>query len=128
MNKINPLFVLLFSFLLFIYSLISLNSSNIKLENIKDETKEYLSIATKYNSLNKAWGDSRDTKKLCEKILNSSNIKNAKIVSNGKSIKIQIKNSDKKSLDRFMNKILNETIVVLSFSLRKNSLDLEVGL
>ncbi|MCK5111610.1 MAG: hypothetical protein KAQ94_08825 [Arcobacteraceae bacterium] len=128
MNKFNPLYLLLFSIMLFLYSMVDLKSSNESLLQIKEQNKQFVKISTKYNSLQKVWGKEQGTKKKFENILKLSNIRNANIVTNGKTIKIKIKNASLKSLDKFMNEILNETIVILNFSLTKNNLDLEVGL
>ena len=127
MNKFNPLYILLFSIILFLYSAININLQNTTLLQVQEENKQYLKIATKYNSLQNAWGKNNNTKKKIEYILKLSNIKNAHITIKDKIIKIKIENTKLKSLDKFMNKVLNETIVIINFSLTKNSLLLEVG-
>jgi hypothetical protein len=127
MNKINPLYILLFSIVLFIFSIINLNTANDGLSKIKEQSKEYLQIANKYNALQNAWGQNKPKKKI-EKILQLSNIQNANIITNNKSIKIIIKDTKLNLIDKFMNKILNETIKVKKFTLTNNSLDLEVGI
>ncbi len=128
MNRLNPIYLLLFSFCLFSYSIFDLKSSNDNLTEIQEKNKEFIKIATQYSSLQKAWGSEKNTKKICEDILKISGIRDVKIITNTKTIKIIIKNASLKSLDKFMNKLLNETVVILNFSLTKNSLDLEVSL
>ncbi len=128
MNKINPLYILALCFSIAIYSILNLKTTNEQLETIKDQNNKYLILATKYNSLNKAWGDSRDIQKVCEKILKVSRIKSSKITKNGLTMKISIEELTKKQLDMFINKILNETITIIRFSFTKNSLEMEVGL
>ncbi len=128
MNKFNPLFLLLLSITLLLYSALDLKSANENLSQIDEENKQFVKIATKYNSLQQAWGKGKDIKKRCEKILKLSNIKNAKIIKKGKSIKIKIENASLKSIDKFMNKILNEAMIIRNFSLTKDKLELEIGI
>ncbi len=127
-NKINPLYILIVTICLFLYSIIELNLSNDNLLQIKEENKNFIKIATKYNTLQKAWGINNNIQKRCENFLKLSGIRDAHITTNTKIIKIKIRNADLKSLDKFMNKLLNKTIIILNFSLTKNSLDLEIGL
>ncbi len=128
MNKFNPFYILLFSFCLFLYSVIELRISNDNLLIMEEQNKQFMNIANRYNSLQIGWGKDQDTKKRCENILKSSNIQNAKIIINETIIKIKISDASLNSLNKFINKLLNETIVILNFSLTKNSLDLEVRL
>ncbi len=128
MNKFNPLLLLLLTICLFLYSIIDIKSSNEYLKKVSKQNKQFVEIATKYNMLQQAWGKGSTTKKQCEKFLKLSNIKNAKIVANRKTIKIKIENASLKSIDKFMNKILNNTIEILNFSFTKDTLNLEIGI
>jgi len=125
MNKINPLFILIFAIVFFVISLISLSSVKNTLVDAKQQDKQYLVLANEYNSLQNAWGKETRTKQRIEKILKLSNINNARISLNGKIIKINIKNTKIKFLDKFMNKVLNETITINKIILNKNSLYIE---
>jgi len=127
MNKFNPLYLLLFSLILFIYSIINLNNLTTKLENTKISNKQYIKNGQKYNALQKAWGKKNNAKKKINGILKLANINNANIITNNRTIRVKIRNANLHSLDKFMNKILNDTIIILNFSLTKSSLDIEVG-
>jgi len=127
MSKFNPLYILLFSFCLFIYSMIVLNKTTTKLTQARLLNKQYIQNGQQYCVLQKAWGKQNNTKDKLDKILQSSNIKNAHIITNDKTIKIKIINANLKSLDKFINKILNETITIINLSLTKSTLELEIG-
>lgn len=129
MNKINFLYVLLFFALLFIYSIINLQVSNKNLAQMQVQNKQYLEIAEYYKSLRFAWGGkNKRVKRQIEHILSLSKIQNASITTNAKVMKVKIINSNLKNLHKFMNKLLNKTIVISKFSLTKSSLDLEIEL
>ena len=128
MNKINFLYILLFFSLLFIYSIINLQVSNKNLAQMQVKNKQYLEIAEYYHSLQLAWGKDKKIKNKIEHILLLSKIDNVSIITNAKVMKIKIINSNVKSLHKFMNKLLNKTIVISKFSLTKSSLDLEIEL
>ena len=128
MNKINPLYILIVSAVLFIFSIASVSFSNSKLVEVKEDNKQYMIIANKYQSLQKAWGTNSTSQDEIEKLLKSSGIYNANILKSGKSLKVNIQNTNIKTLDKFMNKVLNKTINIKSFSLEKSSLTIEVVL
>jgi len=127
MNRFNPFYILLFSVLIFSYSVFALKNGYSDLSVESKDNKEFISVANRYNTLQKAWGDNSSTLKKIENIIKQSNIKNANIISNDKVIKIEIKNTSLKSIDKFINKLFNESIEVLNFSLTKKSLDIELG-
>lgn len=127
MNRINPFYILLLSAIILVYSIFALQNGYTDLSIASKENKEFSNIANRYNSLQKVWGDNKATLKKIENIIKQSNIKNANIISNDKTIKIEIKNTSLKSIDKFINKLFNESIEVLNFSLTKKSLDIEVG-
>ena len=131
MSKINPIYIFIISLCLFLYSVFELNIANDKLIDIKEQNKQYIKVANKYNALQKAWGNNAKRKKTLEKriekFLRISNINNVNIIKSGKTIKIKIVNSNIKALHKFMNKILNEKMIIKKFSLTKSSLNLEIG-
>ncbi len=128
MNKINPLFILLFSIVIFLVSLTTLNESKNTLKVLKDEKKEYLKIAINYSMLQKAWGDTSLAQKNIEFMLKAANIQNAKINTHQKELIINIKNAPIKSIDKFLNKVLNDKIIIKNLTLTTNSLFMKVEL
>jgi len=128
MNKINPLFILLFSIVIFLVSLTTLNESKNTLKVLKDEKKEYLKIAINYSMLQKAWGDTSLAQKNIEFMLKAANIQNAKINTHQKELIIDIKNASIKSIDKFLNKVLNDKIIIKDLTLTTNSLFMKVEL
>ena len=127
MNRFNPFYILVFSALIFSYSIFLLENENNDLIVATKDNKEFVNLANRYNTLQRTWGDNTKTLKKIENIIKQSKIKNANIISNDKTIKITIKNASLKSMDKFVNKVFNESIEVLNFSLTKKSLDMEVG-
>jgi hypothetical protein len=127
MIKMNPFTILFFSTILFLYSIFNLTTNNNNLNQLIKDNKNYLKIANQYRSLHISWANHNNIKKRLHEMLTASNIKNVNIITKSKSLTIKIKNTDITNLDKFMNKILNESIVILNFTLKKNSLSLEVG-
>lgn len=127
MNRFNPFYILVFSALIFSYSIFLLENENNDLIVATKDNKEFVNLANRYNTLQRTWGQNTKTLKKIENIIKQSKIKNANIISNDKTIKITIKNASLKSMDKFVNKVFNESIEVLNFSLTKKSLDMEVG-
>jgi len=127
MSKINPLFILGFTFLLFIYSIINLSFAKTSLYDMKLDFKQYNLISNRYYNLKNKWNKNKNIKDKIKNILKLSNIKEYNINTTNKTIKIKINNSNVKVLGTFMNKILNETFVISKFTFTQTSLDLEVG-
>jgi len=128
MNKINPFYVLIFSVLLFLYSIINLNSVSSKFVLKKETTKKYILLAERYNNLQKTWGKENKTIKLINKIIKSTHIQNANINKLNKIVKIRIKDTTIEVLDKFFNKILNEHLIINKFTLTKSELTMEIGI
>jgi hypothetical protein len=128
MSRINPLYVLLFAVLLFIYSAIMLNSVDLTLKDERIKFKNYSKIASRYHHLKDAWKNGDVTKKKIDRILKLYNIKDATINKSYKGLSIKIDNINANISHKFINKILNETIIVYSFKIKKKNLTLKVGL
>lgn len=126
MNKFQPIFILLFSIVLVVFSIVNLELSNNKLVKVNKQNKKYLKIATKYKRLQEVWGKENNSYITCKNILRLSNIQNASISTSSKIMKIKIENAKITNLNQFMNKLLNDTIIISSFVLTKDSLILEV--
>ena len=127
MSRINPLYILFAVVLLVLISFISLKSANESLEKTKYEHKEYMKVANNYHSFKTSWGNSNNTEKKIESILKIAKIQNANITSLNKTIKIEIEKVKIRSLDKFINKLLNEQVRIQSFSISKDTLILKVG-
>jgi hypothetical protein len=128
MNKINPLYIFIFSVVLFLLSTISIISSSSSLQFKKEDINKYIIVANRYNNLQKSWGKNSGAKNTINKILKSSNIQNASINKTSNTIKIYIKNTSIDILDKFINKVLNEHLIIKKFTLTKNELQIEVGI
>jgi hypothetical protein len=101
---------------------------NSNFQKIKIESKNYTKLATKYHHLRDAWKNGGTTKTKINKIIKLYGIKNATINQSNQVLKINIKNININLSHKFINKILNETIIVNSFNIKKDNLILEVGL
>jgi hypothetical protein len=126
MNKIHPFYILILSFALFLYSLYRLQISKNNLYQTQIENKNYTKIANKYQALQKAWGDGTNINKKIKNILQALSLKNTKFKTSKNSLTIYIKNTNIKTIHKFMNEILNSKIVILEFAIQKDNLSLKV--
>jgi hypothetical protein len=86
MNKINPIYILLISFSLFLYSFYSLQISKENVKQAQIENKNYIKLANEYQALQKAWDNGKNVDKKIKNILNRLNIKDTKIQTDEKAI------------------------------------------
>jgi len=85
-----------------------------------------ISIGSDYKKLKQTW-DKQDIEKQMKKIARLSSIKNIFFKNNKKSIIITIKNENIRNIDRFLNKILNDSFVINKLNISKESITMEVG-
>jgi biopolymer transport protein ExbB/TolQ len=127
MKNINPLFLLVASFLVFIISIYSYYKVNTNIVFEQNKFKEYQVLAKKYNTLNTTWADISKQKKVLDKLLISSKVKNANIKENKKIIQVDISFDNLKSLNKFTNKLLNTKLNIRKLFLNKHTVKFEVG-
>ena len=127
-KKIDPLYILVFTILLFVLSIIlfnnskkELNSSQLELENVSKKGLDY------YNLKNN-WQNRNNTIKIIDNIIQVVKLKQIDKKILKKKIKIKFKSNSSKKIDKFINKILNQKLNILKLDINKNSVDLEVGL
>jgi hypothetical protein len=127
MKILNPFYTLVTVVVIFIISIILLNNQSQKLINQQNQNKQYEQLALKYNKLNKAWKNRSKTIKAINYAIKTAKIKNVNITKNQHLAKIQINNTTSAKIDKFLQKILNETIMIKKLSFSNRSLTMEVG-
>jgi hypothetical protein len=128
MKKIDRLYMLIFSVTLLLISIISYNLSFNNLKTLEVELIDINNIGIEYSNTKKDWGDRKQSILTIEKIIKSTNLKtiDKKILKN--KIKIKIENVSLKTMDKFVNKILNAKLNIIKLNITKNSVELEVGI
>jgi len=123
MNKINPLYMLLFFTaiaLLMMFQSASTQSAIIE----TSKQSALLEVDGKYvSALKGKWKDSKKSKKQLDRILSHAAFKN-NIVSKNLSkglYKVQLENLDVRSLDSFVNKVLGESLEIKSLQIDRMS-------
>jgi hypothetical protein len=126
MNKINPVFLLFATIVIFLISIFQLNT--IKNEFIKEQNNfnEYKLIALQYHSKNNIYSNTKSIINRLNRILKITNIKNANIKQTSKGITLNIQNTDTKHIDKVVNKLLNEEFNIKRLKITNNSIFVEV--
>ncbi len=126
MMRINPLYILALVVVLFLISISNLQNTKESLSQSKQENKQYLEVANEYQNLNKNWGKNSNSESKLNNILKVLDIQNISVNKKNKKIEIVIKDADIKKIDKLINKILNENIVIKSLYLTKNDFNMEI--
>ncbi|MEA2111652.1 MAG: hypothetical protein U9P71_06340 [Campylobacterota bacterium] len=119
MNKINPLYILIF----FILVLLLMIVQNITMQNKIMEASQQISIIKKVgqeiSSLKEHWKNPTQAKKNIDALLNNRTFKKSVTKQEKKSnlYKIALKDLNAVTLDKFMSKILNEYVVIKKISI-----------
>lgn len=130
MNRLNPLYIIMFFLTLVFISFFSLSNEK---KNYFEKTKELKDLelkAKEYSTLSTQWKNEKFVNKTLDEILKNSIFKNEKIVKieNKESIKIRIETNNNELLENFLNKVLNKQLIIKKLELNKNFINLEIGL
>ena len=128
MNKTNPLFILLVSFIIVLMSVFFLIQEKANIKNAEIEYNDFKIIALKYQDKQNSYHDANKIIKSLESIIKKSNVKNVNITQEKTKIVLIIQKSNTRILDNLMNKILNHKFNIKKLELTNNSLRIEVGL
>jgi len=127
MNKINPSYLFLVTLVIMLFSIVQLDKTYSVLKVNQQEDIQYLKLANKYKKLKTTWSNN-NTKNNIMSIVKILHIKNITIEKRNNILKIQIKNSNFLIIDKFLNKLLNNAIIINSFKITNNSLKMEVSI
>jgi hypothetical protein len=128
MNKVNPLFVLIVTIIILFISIFYKQQEQQRLSILNEDYKSLEIVAKKFTSMDKSYQNSEHIMKTIENVIGKSNIKNVDITKNKSKIILEIKNSNSRSLNNFVNKVLNEKLNIKKFQLQEDKLLIEVGL
>jgi hypothetical protein len=121
MNKINPLYILGF----FIFVLFLMIYQNVKMQDKIVTATQQVSVVTQVGqeiaSLKKHWKNPIQAKKNIDSILNNRAFKThvSKKEKKSNTYKIELKDVNVATLDKFMSKILNEYVILKKIKIER---------
>jgi len=120
-NRIDPLYIVLFLSLVLVLSIFQLSSAKDELNVITTDYKNTQKLVSKLGGLKSTYADKSSIKKSLSRILKLSLIRSAKIIQNTKknSVILSSKSIDKKALNLLMGKLLNGVYQINSFKIKK---------
>ncbi len=107
-------------------SISTFQKSEVKLNKKIENRDNFIVLSDKYNSLKKVW-NKKGTKKKLEKIAKQSSIKNISFKNNNKVLTIKIKDENIKKIDKFINKILNDSFIINKLNITLTQTTIEIG-
>jgi len=121
MNRINPLYILLLIFVLFIFFTFKLNYANDELSEIQQNYKESSKLAIKIDNIKKAYKDKNRVIKKINNILKNSVLQNIDIkrkITNSKIILLS-NSINKSALNYLIGKFLNNSFDITKLNIKK---------
>jgi len=130
MSKINPLYFVLFFFLLLVLSIYLNTTKETILNEKKDEYKQVQVLAQNYNKVNSKWDNEAFVNVIINQISKKPEFKNEKIkrVSSNNSITLSLSSKDNSKLNSFLNEVLNKEFVINEFNLQDNLVEFKIGI
>ena len=124
---INPLILLIAAMVIFLISIISLNSKQVEKNKSEYNFTKNKEIINSYSNMNNNWANLKVQENIINKLLKTLKIKNASLKIKNAKIVVNIK-ANKNILNRFINKLLNEKLSLIKLKLSKEKLSFEVGI
>lgn len=130
MNKLNPIYILVFIMTLFIVSTSMLSTQK---KEYVELSKDFINIKSKsknYKEYKDTWFNTKRVLKSLDTILRTSSFKKEKILKtqNSNVVKVKIESSNPRTLDKFLKRVLNEKFRIRKLSIQKQSISIEIGL
>jgi len=130
MNKLNPLYILGLIITIFIVSFSLLSNEK---EAYKNSVKSYENIKTKskdFKEYKQTWFDKNKVKRKVDNIVKNSTFRKEKILKIEKSniIRLKIESGNPRVLNKFLNRILNEKLILKKLDVQKRSISMEIGI
>lgn len=128
MKRLNPLYILALIVTILIISFVSLDNKRSQHNSLSKNTNSLEQKAKSFKDTKDSWFNAKRVEKQIDRIINSSIFKKAKILKaqNGKLIKVKIETLNQKILDKFLNRVLNEKIILKKLEIKKTSIYFEV--
>lgn len=123
MNKINPLYLLLFFVMVAALMIYKVSSTESKIAQVAQENAHAEADGKLIGQLKHRWKDSVGTQKRIDSILGLSHF-NQNVTKRDKTktgYKIVVEGLDNTTLDAFTNKLLNEAIAIKSLEIERFS-------
>lgn len=121
MNRINPLFIIALLFIIFVFSLLQVNTVKEEFLESKALYAQTLELSSKLESLGAIYSDKKTVKKSLSRILRQRTLGSANIKQTVSSSKILLSSSkmDKIALNSLMSKIVNGSYNLTSLEIKK---------
>ena len=130
MNKINPLYILALFLTLFIISIFLLNQKKYEHKDVVGEYAKIKVLSNEFKDYKDIWFKKESLENTINKLINNSIFKKEKIlkvkIKNG--YKIKIESANQKTLDSFLNKLLNERVQINKLEIEKDFIQVEIGI
>ncbi|WP_072682461.1 hypothetical protein [Arcobacter sp. LA11] len=130
MNKLNPMYILALMITVFIVSFVSVSN---KKEEYKNSIQTYENVKMKskdFKEYKKTWFNKNQIRRKIDNIVRNSTFRKEKIlkVENSNIIKLKIESKNPRVLNKFLNKILNEKLILKKLDIQKRSISMEIGI
>jgi len=127
MKRISHINLLLLSFLVFLVSIFFLLESKKELKTSFKNYNEINLLSTEYKNQKLKWINPKGIDKKLNTIIKRLKLKNITMKKNKNAIDITLKRTSIKQIDKFLNKILNESLIINRLDITKNTLEIQIG-
>lgn len=125
MNKINSFTFTALSVIILLISLLAYKSSIKELKGANEDFIQFEKVSAKYNSLKKNW-DPAAAEKRITKAAKLLRINNLNITKKGRLMVIKSDKLPLNKMDKFLNKLLNESLIIKKLYITNDSFSVSV--
>lgn len=130
MNKLNPLYILILIITIFIISFVKLNDIKKDYDVLNREATTFKQKAKSFKEYKQTWFNKKRVTKKIDNIIKSSTFKKEKILKTQTSnmIRVKIESLNPRILNKFLNRVLNEKLIIRKLDIKKTSILFEIVL
>ncbi len=127
MKRINPLYLILLFLTLVFISFYVLQDKHKQLNTTFKEYQNIQQKAQTYKSLKSKWTNKNFVNKEIQKISKNSMFKNISINNGKNKIELSLQSDNPKTLEAFINKILNKPFIIKKMNIQQKNISLQLG-
>lgn len=128
MNRLNPIYILALVFTLFIISIVLFNDKKNEFKSLNSQLSSFQLKIENFKEYKKTWFNENKTINKIDSILRNPVFQKEKILRTQTKglIKIKIESSNPRILSRFLNRFLNETLIIKRLNVQKSSISMDI--
>ncbi|MCP4971842.1 MAG: hypothetical protein GY932_14755 [Arcobacter sp.] len=130
MNRLNPIYILALVLTLLVITFVVVDNKKSEFKSTYINYKNINLKAKDFSRYKQTWFNEKEILRKIDSIIKNSSFRNEKILKtqNSNIVRIKINSSNPRVLNKFINRVLNEKLLIKKLNIKKDSIFLEIGI